>query len=148
MNKRSIGYQIKSLDNLICRELFRETASCNVLTQAQGRIMSFIHNENKEGKEVYQRDIENISKLRRSTVSGVLQTMEKNNIIIRTASNIDKRIKKVVLTELGNVMVKKVDSKIYVFENMMSNGITKKELDIFYSVIDKIKNNLVEEKND
>ena len=49
MNKRSIGYQIKSLDNLICRELFRETASCNVLTQAQGRIMSFIHNENKEG---------------------------------------------------------------------------------------------------
>lgn len=148
MNKRSIGYQIKSLDNLICRELFRETASCNVLTQAQGRIMSFIHNENKEGKEVYQRDIENISKLRRSTVSGVLQTMEKNNIIIRTASNIDKRIKKVVLTELGNVMVKKVDSKIYVFENMMSNGITKKELDIFYSVIDKIKNNLMEEKND
>ena len=51
--------------------------------------------------DVYQKDIESFFKLRRSTVSSQLDTLEKKGLIQRVPVSHDARLKKLVLTEEG-----------------------------------------------
>ena len=70
--------------------------------------------------------------------------MEKNNIISRCVSECDLRSKKIVLNE----DIKKIfDSKkviIQNLENIIISGIPKKDIDVFFCVIDKMNNNIDE----
>ena len=52
-------------------------------------------------KIIYQKDIEKELGLRGSTASGILNTMEKNNFIIRLKCNGDARKKQIKLTDIG-----------------------------------------------
>ena len=93
---------------------------------------------------MYQKDIEKNLNLSRATISGILSTMEKNNIISRCVSECDLRSKKIVLNE----DIKKIfDSKkviIQNLENIIISGIPKKDIDVFFCVIDKMNNNIDE----
>lgn len=95
---------------------------------------------------IYQRDIEKIIESRRSTTSGILDTMEKNNLIKRINSEIDARSKQIILTDysynLAKIMLKQKDE----FDNMIQKSITPEELAIFFKVTDKIKNNIMNMK--
>ena len=51
---------------------------------AQMQIIKYILKH--DGKTIYQRDLEEVFNLRRATISGILKTMEKNNVIIRVWS--------------------------------------------------------------
>ena len=51
-----------------------------------------------EGKDVFQRDLEEEFSVRRSTATGILQLMEKNELITREPVSHDARLKKLVLT--------------------------------------------------
>ena len=95
---------------------------------------------------VYQKDLENILNLRRATVSGVLKTMEKHNIIIRTDSKIDARSKKI---ELSSTSLKFYNESRKVFEkvnSILTKDIDTDDLEIFFKVAKKMKENLNEEK--
>ena len=45
------------------------------------------------------KDLEKAIKLRRATISGVLKTMEKKNLITRVISSKDARVKKIILSD-------------------------------------------------
>lgn len=83
---------------------------------------------------------------RRSTTSGILDTMEKNNLIKRINSAIDARSKQIILTDysynLSKTMLKQKDN----FEQLIQNDITPEELEIFFKVTNKIKNNIMNMK--
>lgn len=53
----------------------------------------------RDGEDVYQRDIETFFKLRRSTVSSLLNTLERKGLLRREPVPHDARLKKLVLTE-------------------------------------------------
>ena len=94
----------------------------------------------------YQRDIEKVLNLRRSTISGILKTMEKHNIIIRTDSKIDARSKKI---ELSSTSLKFYNESRKVFEkvnSILTKDIDTDDLEIFFKVAKKMKENLNEEK--
>lgn len=94
MKENSILSQIKSLEKLIVRNItgigFQNIEAIPTPTQMQ--IIKYILENND--KEVYQRDLEKVLNLRRTTVSGVLQTMEKNNLIKRVTDTNDTRTKR------------------------------------------------------
>ena len=85
--EEKVLYQIKNLDRIVFRCIFNgndiEDNRCirnmKIPTQTQMQIISYIIKHQNE--EVYQKDLEEVLNLRRATVSGVLHTMEKNNLI-------------------------------------------------------------------
>lgn len=141
--KKIIGYEIKNLNNMIERKIIdihKPLKSECIITPIQVKIIEYIMENNSN--IVYQRDIEKYLNLRRSTISGILQTMEKNNIIVRINSKIDARSKEIKLTDKCLSKVNYLRGKTMDFENKIKNSISNEELDVFFSVIDKIKNNI------
>ena len=70
----------------------------NGLTSIQSRILGHLRQAQDEGRVVFQREIENVFRIKRSSVTSVLQTLEKKGLIVRESIPEDARVKKLVLT--------------------------------------------------
>ena len=132
---KKIVYEIKSLDLKILKKVFK----CDrELTPTQMRIIGYLN----ENDVVYQKDLEKVLNLTRATVSGVLQTMEKNNLITRVSNNSDARLKQILLSDSTRTIFEENKKKFDNLEKELVKGISDKELEIFVSVVEKMKNNL------
>ena len=142
-NEKGIGYEIKTINNMIERKIISESKmnnNNNLVTLMQGKIMKYLF-VNKD-KQIFQKDIEDELKLRRSTVSGILKTMEKNGIITRMDNDKDARKKQVILTDISVKRGNEIKEKMIKFEKELRKNITDEELNIFFIVMEKIKNNI------
>lgn len=141
MNDKSISLKIKKIDSLIVRKIISYNKNpINQLSPAQIVIIKYlIKNKNNI---VYQKDIEKKLGLRKSTISGILSTMIKNNIITRTESANDLRSKEIKLTDKGLELDKKMKKKAIEFEKLLQSNIDPKDLEIFYKVTNQIQKNL------
>lgn len=140
--KRKVAFEIKKLDNLIDRKICQNIKKEKVIniSHVQARVLRYLF-VNKD-KIIYQSDIEKEMDLRRSTISGILKTMEKNGLIKREDSKNDTRKKEVSLTDLSTQKHKEMKEKINKFEKEMLKGISLEEEKVFFRVIDKLSNNL------
>lgn len=138
----SILFQIKSLEKLVARYFLKQGKLNDLpkLTPTQIQIMDYFLENHKE--EVFQRDLEKVLELRRATVSGVLQTMEKNELIKRLVDINDTRSKKIILNEKAKEAFEDMEENIRELEFLVTRDISKEELDAFSSVITKMKDNL------
>ena len=137
-------FKIKELDKKIVRTILKENSDINIspLTSTQIQILKYMIEHQNE--DVYQKDLENVLNLRRATVSGVLQTMEKNNLIKREIYENDVRVKKIILNEKTKSIFLKNKQKIDEIEKNITKNISKKDLDKFTQIIDKLITNLNE----
>lgn len=97
-----------------------------------------------EGRDVYQRDLETIFKLRRSTLSSVISTLEKKGYLTRVPVPQDARLKKLVLTEAGQTVGLHVFEIFSHLNDLMIAGLTQEERTAFGSIMGKISQNLSE----
>lgn len=146
MEKGRVLYKIKSLDKSIIRclifDLKDDIKKLNAPTPTQMQILEYIIDNDM--RPIYQRDLEKILNLRRATVSGVLQTMEKNGLIDRVVDDLDARSKKIILNEESkNIFLRKKES-ICKIENRILHDISNEDLNIFIKVVDKMRENLNE----
>ena len=144
--EKTVGFQIRTLNNLIKRDV--EKSKSEILgnsTGVHGWAIGYLY-ENSD-REIFQKDFETHFSIRRSTATKMLQLMEKNGLVIRVPVETDARMKKIVLTEKAIDIHKKIIKDIKDREKRLTQGVTKEELDVFFSVINKIKTNL-EENND
>lgn len=145
MKEERMLYQIKSLEKMIFRALVQdkdcvEEISCNHPTPTQMQIMEYILEHKNE--EIFQKDLEEVLNLRRATVSGVLQTMEKNGLIERVSCLTDARIKRIILNSKAEEMFREKERKMQEFEHIVIKGIDKDELEVFSNVLKKMKENI------
>lgn len=138
--ERKVGYEIKQLNTLIERNIIEYHKDINkfLITPVQLQIILYLLNN----KEAYQKELEDYLKIRRSTISGILKTMEKNNMIKKVKSIEDARVNKIVLTNLSKERIKFIKNQATIYENKITSNITEEELKIFFKVIDIIKNNI------
>ena len=111
------------------------------LTRPQSYVIDFIYMEG-EHREIFQKDLEKHFDLKRSSVSLMLNNMEKNQLIERVAVSEDARLKKIVLTEKAEKLYEKIAFAIDSVEDKISSNITSEEIEIFKKIIGKIRNNL------
>lgn len=145
MEECKVLYQIKSLEKVILRNLFNcDNIEKNIkkfkITPTQMQIIEYIIKNNQ--KDIYQKDLEDVLLLRRATVSGVLKTMEKNNLIERVIDMKDSRVKKVVLKNSTKELFLKKIQEVETLEKIAIKDISKDDLDNFIKVIKKIKENI------
>ena len=93
-------------------------------------------------KDIYQKDLESVLNLRRATVSGVLQTMERNGLVLRVVNDGDARSKKIILNDRAKKIFASNEKKIAELEKIAVRGIPDDELAIFSKVLSSMKNNL------
>lgn len=147
MKDKKTTYEIITLDNSIKRFALNKGKSILPFTPPspiQMRIIQYLIDNNKN--DIYQRDLEKVLNLRRSTISGILKTMEKHNIITRSDSKIDARSKKIELSTTSKEFYKKSKSLFKDINNILNKNISEEELNTFYKVINQMKENLNEEK--
>ena len=147
MKDKKVLYQIKSLEKLIIRYLFkdcenekRKMEQETMLTPTQMQIIEYILEHIKEG--TYQKELEEAINVRRATISGVLQTMEKNELIERITDKEDTRTKKIILKEKAKNIFKQNEKKMIEIEELIIEGITDEQLKVFSDVIEKMKENM------
>ncbi len=144
--ERNILYQIKTLDKMILRVFMQEKLDVKDFklkikpTRTQFTILSYLIEHHNE--DIYQKDLEDVLNLRRATVSGVLQTMEKNTLITRVTDSNDTRTKKIILSKKAEEIFKRNKKRFEEIEDLVSKGLSEDELDTFFCVIDKMKKNL------
>ena len=140
--RRIVGYEVKTLENLITREIIAtaKREGYPTLTTVQIRIMRYLFLN--IDKEIYQKDIEKNFVVRRSTASGIIDTMEKNGMLKRIPSDLDARSKRIVLTDKYINKSGLLESWIEKFQDNLLSGISDNELNTFFTVIDKMKDNL------
>lgn len=142
MKEERFLYQLKTLEKLIIRNLILEDEihHFQTLTPTQVQIMEYILEHPNE--EVYQKDLEKILNLRRATVSGVLQTMEKNGLLEREKIEEDARIKKVILNKKAKELLKEKQKQIETLEKKLIQNIGASELSTFSSVLNTMITNI------
>lgn len=140
--KRKIGYELRTLDNMLSRNLMAAARERGVdeLTAMHGWILGYLCRN--EHKDIFQKDIEAEFKICRSTVTNILKLMEKKGYIKRESVPYDARLKKLVLTDTGRELHEKTKDMIDMLEEQTVERISKEDLDTFYRVIDQVKNNV------
>ena len=117
----------------------------------QARILGFVEHNDHLGQDVYQKDIEAEFKIRRSSVSSVLDTMEKNGYIRRVSVLSDARLKKLVLTDKAKETAIQHRNRISEFDNGLEEGLTDEEIQTLKILLKKVTDNAVKmrgEKHD
>lgn len=146
--KQRFGIEIKSLANMLQRNMDRHVrqSGFDELTVMHGWVIAYLYRN--EGKEIFQKDLEKEFGIRSSSVTNVLQLMEKKGYIRRESVDYDSRLKRLVLLDTGR-------SFFHSLETMMKNmtydtleGIEDEKLDVFFEVIEKMKKNLKKQQED
>lgn len=142
--REDIGFQIRTLSHLVKRTVdqvaFAEQDDHP--TGVQGWILGYLY-EN-QGREIFQRDIQEHFSIRRSTVTGILQLMERNGLITRSSVERDARLKKLELTPRGVELHERVERSIRQVEDRLSQCLTPEEKAIFLTICEKIRAHLKE----
>lgn len=140
--QEKIGLEIRKLNHEMNRnlELQVKAEGIDEVTLMHGWIMRYLY-ENRE-KEIYQKDIEKHFSIGRSTVTSIIQLMEKKGFIERQAVQSDARLKKVLLTEKGEKTHETIEALIIQLNQNMMEGIEPEELQTFLEVLSKIRQNI------
>lgn len=138
----AIGFQIKSLSNLIYRSMgeMSPESDCGI-TGIQSFVILYIYDHAQNGP-VLQRDLEKFMDVRRSTITEILKLMERNGLITRASVSFDLRQKMIALTPKAVALRKGIIQRLDQMETHMRREISEDELSAFFCTVRKIKNNL------
>ena len=140
--QEDVGFQIRTLSHLVKRTV-DQTAFAGEEdhpTGVQGWIIGYLY-ENR-GKEVFQRDIQAQFSIRRSTVTGILQLMEKNGLITRSSVERDARLKKLELTPRAIQLHERIGRSVRQVEERLNQSLTPQEKQEFLRLCGKIRASL------
>ncbi len=136
--------ELKDLLNVAFKENhFSDIEEFKIFNYTQFQIAKYIVDH--YGEEIYQKDFEAALHIRKSTISGILDTMEKNRIIVRLSSETDGRGKIIRFSPDYERCKIEMLKKARMLEEQIVQGISEDELDAFYKVIDKMKKNIEKE---
>lgn len=137
-----IGKEVIIFANRIHRTIDNETAKYGV-TGVQGRILGYIYHESGK-RDVFQKDVEQDFDTRRSSVTSVLQLMEKNGLIKRVGVCEDGRLKKLLLTEKGLEVNQNVRLCIDKLEESFKDELTSDEINMLVSLINRLSKKIAD----
>ena len=138
--EREVGKELQMLSRQIKRRMDQSVSEYQI-TGKQVSILLYIYDESKK-RDVYAKDIEVAFDMRRASVTGILQLMEKNGIIQREGNAQDARLKKLMLTTKAKEAREKLKKEIIQVEKVLTKGISDQELVIFFTIMRKMSHNL------
>ena len=111
------------------------------LTGIQSRAIHYILVKSAEGP-VYQRDVEGVFGVSRSTVTGMLQQMERDGLIRREGVPSDARLKSLIPTQKAIELDAQVNACLRQAEQCLTRGLSDAQLAKFKDVAAQMSANL------
>ena len=146
-NKRHVGKEIRSLNNILMRHFDSnrpDREELGRITNANRWVIGYLTEQQAKGNDVFQRDLEEVFCITRSTVSKVIDLMIQKGLIERQAVPYDARLKKLVLTEKALELSGRVRLYAEGVEKEVTAGFTPEEIETLLSYIGRIRKNLGE----
>ena len=81
-----------------------------------------------------------------NTATGIINRMEKNELIVRTRSQEDKRVVLIGFSERGMAQFQNLVNEMMYYGMKIVSSFTKEEMDLFYKMTTKVKEILRQEK--
>ena len=111
------------------------------ITSMQSRVIYYVLVHFKEGP-VLQRDIESVFGLSRSTTTGILQQLEKKDIIRREGVANDARLKSLVPTQHAGELNAQVYACLRETDRMLTRGLSGGQLQLYKETAAQMLQNL------
>ena len=140
IQNKNIGFAVKNLSRKLGRTLDKRLSDTKAggITGVQAMIICYLA-KNPE-RDIFQRDIECHFNIRRSTVTGILKTMESNGLVKRISVERDARLKKLVLTQKAIEMHRVIERQVSLLESEISAAFTPDELERFFDFLARMEN--------
>ena len=139
MNKEKIFDELQHTQLCIFNFFSKRYKSLGLnITPAQAKIIVSAY----ESGELCQRQLESFTTCNKSTLSSILDTMEKNGYIIRKESKVDCRKKIITLTDKSIKIVNILNDDRKKLLSEFSKDISDEEYRIFSDVLNKITKNI------
>ena len=141
-NTDLLGFRIRSVWQQVKRLMNRHLTENDGygLTGMQFAIVSYLAKESAE-RDVFQKDLEQKFDIRKSTVTGILNTMERDGLLLRETVPYDARLRKMILTDKALQAKQNTEQVIDSVESQLSKGLTEEEITTFLSILEKISKN-------
>lgn len=143
INNMHMGKLIHMLSHEMKRHHPIDKVVIEDLTIMQKHILKYILLETMH-RDLYQKDIEEEFQIRKSTVTGYVQLMEKNGFLTRESDKDDARKKRLVPTAKAEELRGLILEDIKRNEKMMVEGIKKEDVTICKQVLYHVLQNLIE----
>ena len=137
---------MRAMANLNCvwHRVIEKRMSDLGLSSIQSRMLGYVYFQYCREKKVLQKELEEEFKIRKSSVTSVIQILEKKGLVRRVSVPGDARKKEVVLTEYGITVQETVMERLKGLENMVNEVLTPRERKLWHSCIRKIETRLEE----
>ncbi len=143
-------HPVKAVMDLSCifhRVVEREMADL-CLTSIQSRVLGYLYFQSAQGQKIFQRELEEEFKIRKSSVTSVLQILEKKGLVRRISVCGDARRKELLLTEQGILVQEQVIGRLDALEQRVNDIMTPEEEQVLSQCIEKIVARLKEAEYD
>ena len=143
LSNRQLGFELKAANNMIRRkmEVIFAQQDGYELNGMQGPLLGYMYHKSRNG-DVYQKDVEREFRIRRSTATVMLQSLEQKGYLVRVASTEDARLKRILLTEKAIRHHDLIEEQIRIFNRELEAGLTEEEKETFLRILDKMMHNL------
>tara|TARA_B100001057_G_scaffold244205_1_gene244516 strand:+ start:193 stop:642 length:450 start_codon:yes stop_codon:yes gene_type:complete len=137
-----IGMLMSQVDRLCTKKFVQNARKFGMdISQDQWIVIGPIWKQ----KGISQKEIAEYCGKDKTSVTKIIDTLEKKNLLVRYSDQIDQRIKRVVLSNKGKDLMKNVMPVIEQHRNDLLEGIKSREIETFKVVLKKIYNNLISE---
>ena len=138
----AVGFEIKRMDNLLKRRInvMVKKKGIDEITMMHSFIIHYIY-DNRD-RDIYQKDIEKVFHMNRSTITNMVKYLEDQGYITRRQVPSDARLKKLGLTEQGESLHQIIGEAIRETERKMQNALTPQETEQFIRLSHKIRSQL------
>lgn len=132
----------RDVKNAINRGL-KEANAC-ISSTKQGWIIGYFV---RQTEPIFQKDLEEVFHLPKSTLADIIQTLEKDGLITKVPVDGDGRKKELVVTEKGHQFNREIEAQIMEVEDYITKDISDEELDAVVKVLDKMQKNAKDYKS-
>ena len=138
--EKDCGAQINLLSRMLKRRL-NVTLQGLGITAIQSRVMFYIMDHCLEGP-VFQRDVEQVCSLSRSTATGILQQLEEKDLLRRESVPSDARLKNLVPTPRAAELDAAVRACLRQTEVLLTRGLSEGQVQLFKETLAAMIRNL------
>ena len=144
------NYPMKAMMNLNCiwHRVIENSMADLGLTSIQSRMLGYLYFQLQNGKQVFQKELEEEFRIRKSSVTSVIQMLEKKGLVRRAGVTGDARRKELMLTEQVIAVQETVMERLDALEGLVNEALSPKEKQIWLSCIRKIETRLKEAEYD
>lgn len=139
--RKTIGFLFKQINTVYEKE-FNNRLKRLGITSSQCEVLDFLLQSSKD--EVTQRDIERALNLKNPTVTGLLKRLDEKGFILSVPSGKDRRCKNIFLTEKAYDIQKRMEMERKKLDKMLTLGMTKKEIEALYKMLNRVLYNIAE----